>query len=186
MTVPKPVLDWITENSNRNDFASSLLNQWNAKGSLSERQVAAVQKIVTRETRPKEQLVVDDTNLYGILQKAIENGVHKPAIRLGVYKFKFASEEGRNAGSIWVTSSRRGQDGQAFFFGKIREGFFYPSEACIKEDFEHIKEVVENPFEEATMFGKRTGMCCVCGRKLTKAESIDKMIGPICAERFGL
>ena len=34
--------------------------------------------------------------------------------------------------------------------------------------------------------GRRVGSCCVCGRMLTKASSIDAGIGPICGGRVGL
>lgn len=184
--IPQSAMDWIHENAATNDFAHSLLDQWKRKGELSVRQIGAVMKILRRTKVPREQLFIDDANLYGILYKAVENGVRRPALRLSVYKFKLASDEGHNKGAIWVTSSRRDAGGEAFFFGKIKDGVFYPSENCIKEDYESIKQTAENPFEEATLFGKRTGMCCVCGRKLTNEESINKMIGPICAERFGL
>jgi hypothetical protein len=184
--VPQPILDWLNANAPTNDFAGSLLEQWKRKGSLSPKQIEAVAKILVRTDTPRAQYTIDDINLYGILTKAKENGVHKPAIRLGSYKFKMASEEGRAKGSIWVTSQRREENGEALFFGKIRDGIFYPSNKCLKEDYEDIRDVVANPFGEATAFGQRTGRCCVCGRVLTKGESIDKMIGPICAERFGL
>jgi hypothetical protein len=34
-------------------------------------------------------------------------------------------------------------------------------------------------------YGKRTGACSCCGRELTNGESIDRGIGPICAEKYG-
>lgn len=37
--------------------------------------------------------------------------------------------------------------------------------------------------EEAAQFGKDYGVCCVCARKLTNPDSIDRGIGPICADR---
>lgn len=39
--------------------------------------------------------------------------------------------------------------------------------------------------EQATQFGKKTGKCCICSRTLTKKESIDAGIGPVCAENMG-
>lgn len=38
--------------------------------------------------------------------------------------------------------------------------------------------------EQAKEFGALYGTCCVCGRTLTKEESIEAGIGPICAEKF--
>jgi hypothetical protein len=39
-------------------------------------------------------------------------------------------------------------------------------------------------FEQAKEFGALYGTCCVCGRTLTKEESIEAGIGPICATKF--
>ncbi|AZS06676.1 hypothetical protein HOU95_gp036 [Streptomyces phage Hiyaa] len=38
--------------------------------------------------------------------------------------------------------------------------------------------------EEAKEFGKLYGTCCVCGRTLTKEESIAEGIGPVCAGKM--
>lgn len=40
-------------------------------------------------------------------------------------------------------------------------------------------------FEQAKKFGMTTGSCMICGRTLTKQESIDAGIGPVCAKSFG-
>ena len=37
---------------------------------------------------------------------------------------------------------------------------------------------------EAQEYGRITGICCNCGRKLTNEESIEAGIGPICASKF--
>lgn len=39
------------------------------------------------------------------------------------------------------------------------------------------------PLEEAKRFGKMTGTCCVCARRLDNPESVDAGIGPVCAGR---
>jgi len=38
--------------------------------------------------------------------------------------------------------------------------------------------------EQAEEYGARYGVCCQCGRTLTKKESVDAGIGPICAGKF--
>ena len=38
--------------------------------------------------------------------------------------------------------------------------------------------------EQAAEFGKKYGVCMVCARTLTKTESIEAGIGPICAGKF--
>lgn len=39
--------------------------------------------------------------------------------------------------------------------------------------------------EQAKEFGRRFGICCRCGRTLTTEDSINRMMGPICAEKLG-
>ena len=38
--------------------------------------------------------------------------------------------------------------------------------------------------EDAAQWGKKFGSCMICGRLLVKPESIERGIGPICAEKF--
>lgn len=40
------------------------------------------------------------------------------------------------------------------------------------------------PLEEAKRFGKMTGTCCVCARRLDNPESVDAGIGPVCAGKM--
>lgn len=40
------------------------------------------------------------------------------------------------------------------------------------------------PLEEAKAFGKMTGHCCVCARRLDNPESVDAGIGPVCASKM--
>lgn len=38
--------------------------------------------------------------------------------------------------------------------------------------------------EQAAAFGLRFGICCVCGKTLTDAESVKNGIGPVCIKQF--
>ena len=49
-----------------------------------------------------------------------------------------------------------------------------------------LERVAKDPAAAARLYGQETGECACCGRELTRKESIDRGIGPICAERFGL
>lgn len=40
------------------------------------------------------------------------------------------------------------------------------------------------PLEQAKEFGKMTGTCCVCARRLDVPESVEAGIGPVCAKRL--
>lgn len=42
------------------------------------------------------------------------------------------------------------------------------------------------PLEEAKKFGKMTGTCCVCARRLDVPESVEAGIGPVCSKKFAV
>lgn len=47
-----------------------------------------------------------------------------------------------------------------------------------------VKPAQRMTLEDAKAYGKQTGSCMVCGRKLTAAASVEAGIGPVCAKRF--
>ena len=47
-----------------------------------------------------------------------------------------------------------------------------------------LSEDTRMTLDEAKEWGVRFGTCCVCGLTLTKEDSIEKGIGPVCAKRF--
>jgi len=49
-----------------------------------------------------------------------------------------------------------------------------------------LQQIAQDPTAHATLYGQQTGNCSCCGRELTRKDSIDRGIGPICAEKFGL
>lgn len=53
-----------------------------------------------------------------------------------------------------------------------------------KKPLRFIKAAHRMSLDEAKAYGKVTGTCCVCGRKLTNEASIADGIGPICATKF--
>lgn len=69
--------------------------------------------------------------------------------------------------------------------GKIVGNRFYPSKGCPTQVALELFAMSINPMEWMENYGKRTGVCCVCGRELTNEESVARGIGPICASYFG-
>jgi hypothetical protein len=189
MSVNPQVLAWLAAKAPTNEFAASLNSWWLRKGALSEKQVAAVERIIARDAEMAQRLAdaptVDIKEIEDRFAYAKLKGVSRPMLRLGVYKFKPAAANGNNAGAIWVTEAEKNLDGEARYLGKIKDGKFHPSRDCTREDEADILEVAANPAAAARAYGQRTGNCCACGRLLTAEESINKMIGPICAGRYG-
>lgn len=49
-----------------------------------------------------------------------------------------------------------------------------------------VQVFAEQPVAFLELFGKLTGCCCICGRMLTNEVSVERGIGPICAEKYGI
>jgi hypothetical protein len=167
-----------------NDFAASLVNQFDAKGQLSEKQLFSASAMLTKIESKKEErqevkknlISLDVSRIKAILDKA---EVMFPKIRVGDLVFSKASEESKNAGGIYIKYQKE-------YIGKVLGGYYLPFNNPSDEVVEQIKEVCKDPLESAIAYGKRTGNCAVCSRDLTRHDSIDRGIGPICAERLGI
>lgn len=70
--------------------------------------------------------------------------------------------------------------------GRIGEDKFYPANRCPAILTAQIEVFSYAPVEFMELFGRATGVCCVCGRLLTNEGSVARGIGPICAEEHGL
>jgi hypothetical protein len=51
---------------------------------------------------------------------------------------------------------------------------------------EDLDKIAADPAKEARLYGLRTKRCACCGIELTDPKSIERGIGPICAEKWGL
>jgi hypothetical protein len=110
--------------------------------------------------------------------KAKQAGIRRPKLRLDVFTFSPASADGKNAGALYV------KEGETYL-GKIAGGKLFASRDCSQENKDRILAVAADPEQAAVAYGKRFGQCSVCARELTNEDSINRGIGPICAERFG-
>jgi hypothetical protein len=100
-------------------------------------------------------------------------------MRLAGFALSPAGAESKNVGAIYVKSS----DG--VYLGKVLGGVFARSRECSDEIQAKVLEVAKDPKAAAIAYGKEFGVCSVCGRELSDPESVERGIGPICADRFG-
>jgi galactokinase/mevalonate kinase-like predicted kinase len=165
-----------------NSFAQSLVEQIINKGSLSEKQMFAASAMLmkiknNKEERQRNIVSIDLSNVKKIFDKAHE-AIKNPKFRVDNMVLSRAPDNGRNAGAIYVKV-----DGE--YAGKVTGGYFLPFNAP-EGTLEKLQEIAKDPLGSAVAYGKRTGNCSACGRDLTNHGSIEKGIGPICAERWGL
>lgn len=123
---------------------------------------------------------VDVSLIEKAFASAQANGIKRPRMMLDGIKFSLAPAHGRNAGALYVV---RKSDDQ--YLGKIMGGRFLKVRECTAEQEAEIVRIASNPHAEAVAYGKRTGVCCICGRELTNHASIYAGIGPICADKYG-
>lgn len=111
-----------------------------------------------------------------------KGGSKQPQMLVQGFKFKYATR-GSTPGAIFVTESDMGFDE---YLGKFWQGEFMPVRACTPEQKARILAIAADPLEAIIAYGRATGKCSICSRKLTDPESVEAGVGPICRAKFGL
>lgn len=185
--IPSSVHVWIQRaESKLNSFAISLGNQLTSKGGLTQGQVDAVIRAADRDRQYELEVsqrqasapAADVGPVVECLQKAVDNGLKAPKIRLGKYRFSLAKPDSKNPGAIYV------KDKGGEYLGKIQMGRLQLMPRY-RDQEEEVLKVTADPVNQAIAYGKEYGVCALCGRDLSDPISVERGIGPICAERFG-
>lgn len=138
------------------------------------------------DARPAQIVGAPLAKIETAFATAMEAGIKRPKLRLDTFIFSPAPTTGTNAGAIYVKSLERENDsGERMYLGKIVEGKFVRVRDCSAEEEQRIVAAAMDPAAAAKAYGQRTGTCSICGRALTRNESIDRAMGPICADRYG-
>ena len=130
------------------------------------------------------------SQIFKMFAHATETGkLKRPAIRLANedgqhLHLSLAGAASRNAGYVYVKAD---SGYEATYFGKISpDGRFQRAGGCTDDIEKLLHDFAANPEELATKYGRLTGCCAFCSRKLTDARSTQVGFGPVCAEKFGL
>ncbi len=196
------MLNYFGRHDQLSDFEHNLLVVARCEG-VEPRQAGIAAYIVEayRRAQPKPQIATLNMTglevILGMFKSATANLKH-PAIRLanpeGTYlHLSLASAASKNAGCIYVKGDLQDRhedaDGnfpQRPYFGKITpQARFFPAQECPPDAEAMLLEFAADPENIASKYGKLTGCCCFCGRRLTDARSTEVGYGPVCAERFG-
>ena len=176
------LIEALKELTSWNSFAASLVEQFNKRGSLSEKQtgaaVAMLMKVKANQAARAEAPTVDLSNVVAMFNKAHE-AIKTPKFRFEDLVVSRAPDSGANAGALYVKV-----DGE--YAGKVKEGKWFGLRTAPQDTLSKLQQIANSPLDSAVAYGRKTGNCAMCGRSLTKHESVDRGIGPICAERFGL
>jgi hypothetical protein len=97
-----------------------------------------------------------------------------------------------------ITIARKNQDSLCWVKYDLHSGVIGKIENGVLHIFKHripagtnganvvaeLLKIEADPEAAAVLHGKASGRCAVCSRDLTDPESIERGIGPVCAERF--
>lgn len=191
---------WLLETSRRilergGDWAfpAEIYAKLRQYGSLTDGQLAAVQKYVARDGERQVANVARAEQAPEIAVLKIEEAFAKaakslraPKLHLDSFTIKHASASGKNPGALYVTdATKTDAEGKAEYLGKIVGGKFLAVRSCGAERQAAVVAAAADPQAATIRYGRLTGCCGCCGRKLENAESVARGIGPICAEKYG-
>lgn len=185
------LVSYLTDVSSWNDFANSLLQSIHKYGKLTDGQHAAalrakakhearqIERKAEQAKREADAPVLDLTRINEMFAKAGEH-LKKPALRVGNVRISLAPANGKNAGYLYAKV-----DGE--YAGKISpEGKLLAVRSAPADLEQVLTGIANDPLGKLVEHGRLTGNCACCGRELTKHDSIERGIGPICASRWGL
>ncbi len=168
----------------RSTFAQDLARKFNK---LSPAQYAWAHKLAVDANTPAATVDVNQTSQFEALFNAFEAAKGKGAKRLTLRFEGVNVKPNRDLTALWVTSQTESEEGnyglQPKYLGKItRTSIDSKFSDTVRET---IMGAASDPLTAAIKYGKISGSCSCCGRELTKADSIERGIGPICADKFG-
>lgn len=71
------------------------------------------------------------------------------------------------------------------YIGRLTtHGGFMATKTCTEADLASLRVIEADVHAAAIEYGKATGRCGCCGRKLTNPVSVERGIGPICEARY--
>lgn len=167
-------------------FIQAMLNRSKAGLDFSPRMAEVIFDMAQKANRSR--VAIDQDMCAEILMSMVgakRGRKSKVMLRLGdsntgVFTLKFMSS-GKNAGGCWITN----ETGE--LIGKVSSdatGEVWGGNAEAIANY--LSAAAESGLADlAAEFGKEFGQCSCCGAMLTNPESIERGIGPICAEKYG-
>jgi hypothetical protein len=178
-------------------FATDMLAKVRHGHAMTPPMVAAIDRCIRQEAERAEQRAADQfraqelarpvhhANLDAVAQafaRAKAAGIKWPKLVLDGFKLAPAGENSRNAGAIYVT---QGDSRDGLYLGRVMRGEFLPARECDEPTRDKVLEAMADPLASAIAYGKKYGRCSICKRELTDEDSIERGIGPVCAEKYG-
>lgn len=176
---------WIEESRERFDFAGAMFEAIGKYGELTENQMAACERSIAkrdaaraeRTDRIENAPTVETDKLMEAFDKAKGNGLKAPKLRFALFNASLAKDGSKNAGAVYLKAGET-------YLGKIQAGKYIASRDASPDQRAAVVETMADPVAAAVAYGRRTGNCACCGRELENKESIERGIGPVCADKY--
>jgi hypothetical protein len=153
--------------NNVGEFQQSLLAGLMKYGSLTDKQVAAIDRSMARDA----ERAVKATAPGGLDLSGVPSGLYAT----GDVEVKVDNIDKAGKWNEWVFVKT--VDGSRI--GSQRPGQNYTGKLS-----EELAVIAADPKAAVIAYGQKTGTCGCCGRKLTNPDSIEAGIGPVCASKF--
>jgi hypothetical protein len=168
----------------RSSFAQDLARKFNK---LSASQYAWAHKLAVDANTPAAVVDNNQPSQFEALFAAFEAAKSKGAKRLTLRFEGVNVKPNRDLTALWVTSQTETEEGdygmKPKYLGKVTP------QGCDSRLSDDVKAIImgaaSDPLNAAIRYGKVSGECSCCGRELTDPRSIERGIGPICADKFG-
>jgi hypothetical protein len=193
-------------------FAESLAAQFQARGSLSEKQLFWVKELTKRAQAnaapraqattstpaPAPQPAVTFPQILALFAKAgsraaiVFRTINSPVDHGAPIEFRLsvAGERSQQPGSINVTDAAAGFENRIWYGRITTSGAWQPSRKIPAAELTLVAAALTrfdaDPAAAAADYGHTVGSCCFCRRELTDERSVTVGYGPICAAKFGL
>lgn len=146
--------------------ANTMIRNYLLNGAVNKRQASAL----------IETLIKTSEINFGVSTSVVVNQVVQPRVAapLGIY---------REGETIYCVRKAR-QSERVYAYQLITTEGQNPHWDYVAGKVYDLK--VENmiSLEAAAQYGRKTGICCICGRYLTDASSVRKGIGPVCESKY--
>ncbi len=195
--------------------AESLIAYMDSRKSWSDKQVAFAQSLIKQADEIAERAALVAANkadeapaprfarIVGIFANAMQragrdaakDSLKRPALHLITrnslrFSAKLSGASSKYPGHIQIAAKEFG----AGYWGRIdTNGAWFParqqsdSGAQALADVESALDAIENDARGAlNVQSAKIGVCACCGRMLTDKHSVERGVGPVCAERWGL
>jgi Family of unknown function (DUF6011) len=172
------LIEGLEAKAGENEFLASLLRYFHYRTTLTPKQISAAWRQIGKS--------VAVGRIEAMFEVARRNGLKDPEFRTEHFRISAAPQDRANPGALYVVYDR-------IYAGKIVDGKFFAKREWQRnmlsradDVVEKLREIAASPIEAARRYGRSTGICSCCNRKLTDPESVEAGIGPICAKKWGL